>query len=355
MRRNALVALVGAVVVCGASVADAQSAPPPPAPVASANHTPGDPWEHLNRINYAIEGGLDKHVIGPIARLYAAITPGPIGRGIHNVLVNLSEPTVFFNDVLQLRFKRAGVTAGRFVTNTTIGVLGLVDVANKLGLPHHDNEFGVTLGHYGFYAGPYMFLPLGGPTTVRDLVGAGVDLLMDPFHWLRFASQTEINGTRLVTGGLDTRNATEGELNSLLADATDPYATLRSVYLQNKQSEIDGEGAPLALPSIDDTPAVTSAPPGPTAANMFPDASSELQPDAAQKAADDAAALKLIVQPEGLASADMDRAAELGRTLGGVRGVEKSLAVQIKPQTDPSQGADAPAADRLDQTLASAN
>jgi phospholipid-binding lipoprotein MlaA len=345
MRRNALVALIGAVVVCGASAANAQSAPAATPPVAAAPHTPGDPWERLNRINYAIEGALDKHLIGPIARIYTALTPGPIGRGIHNALVNLSEPSVFFNDMLQLRFKRAGITAGRFVTNTTIGVLGLVDVANKMGLPHHDNEFGVTLGRYGVYAGPYIFLPVGGPTTVRDLVGTGVDLLMDPFHWLRFASQVEINGTRLVTGGLDFRNSNEGQLNTLLADATDPYATLRSVYLQNKQSQIDGEGAPLDLPAVDDVPAVTPAPPGPTAANMFPNASSEAQPDAVQKAADDAAALKLIVQPEGLASADMDRAAELGRTLGGLRDVEKSLAVQAAPQ---SQGVD-------DQTLASAN
>jgi phospholipid-binding lipoprotein MlaA len=349
MRRNTLVALVGAVFVCGASAADAQSAPPTPPPAAAAPRTPGDPWEHLNRINYAIEGALDKHLIGPIAKLYAAITPGPIGRGIHNVLVNLSEPSVFFNDMLQLRFKQAGMTAGRFVANSSIGVLGLVDVAAKAGLPHHDNEFGVTLGRYGVHPGPYMFLPVGGPTTVRDLVGTGVDLLMDPFHWLRFASQAEINGTRLVTGGLDVRNATEGQLNTLLADATDPYATLRSVYLQNKQSQVDGEGAPLDLPAVDDVPVATPAPPGPTAANMFPNASSEAQPDAVQRAADDAAALKLIVQPEGLASADIDRAAELGRTLGGLRGVEKSLAVQVGPQRQDAEAAPA------DPELASAN
>src|ERR1700722_1910821 len=302
MRRYALAALVGAVVVGAAPIAQAQSEPPPaqaqsappPAP-DDITHTPVDPWEHLNRINYAIENVLDRHLIRPIARLYAVLTPGPIGKGVHNLLVNLSEPTVFFNDVLQLRFKRAGVTAGRFVTNSTIGLLGLIDVANKLGLPHHNNEFGVTLGRYGFYSGPYMFLPVGGPTTLRDLIGSGVDLLMDPFHWARFTSQAEVSGVRLVVGGLDLRNETGPQLDALLSDATDPYATLRSVYLQNKQAEIEGESAPLALPSFD-TPSPTPAPPGPTAANLFIDPSSSIQPDDLQKAVEDAAALKLMNQ-----------------------------------------------------------
>ena len=361
MRRYALAALVGAVVVGAAPIAQAQSEPPPaqaqsappPAP-DDITHTPVDPWEHLNRINYAIENVLDRHLIRPIARLYAVLTPGPIGKGVHNLLVNLSEPTVFFNDVLQLRFKRAGVTAGRFVTNSTIGLLGLIDVANKLGLPHHNNEFGVTLGRYGFYSGPYMFLPVGGPTTLRDLIGSGVDLLMDPFHWARFTSQAEVSGVRLVVGGLDLRNETGPQLDALLSDATDPYATLRSVYLQNKQAEIEGESAPLDLPSFD-TPSPTPAPPGPTAANLFIDPSSSIQPDDLQKAVEDAAALKLMNQPYRLASADLDRAAQLGRTLGGVRAIEKGLAVQIKPAPASSQATDAPASDSPDVTLASAN
>ena len=362
MRRYALAALLGAVVIAWAQsappVAQAQNAAPPPvapahnphpAPVAPARK-PGDHWEHLNRFNYAIESALDRHLIIPITHLYEAITPGPIGRGIHNVLVNLSEPSVFINDVLQLRLKKAGVTAGRFVTNSTIGVLGLVDVATKLGLPHHNNEFGVTLGRYGVHPGPYIYLPLGGPSTVRDLVGTGIDLLIDPFHWITFVSQAEINGTRLVVGGLDTREYVEAQLNSLLSDATDPYATLRSVYLQNKQSEIDGTGAPADLPSFDE-PAPAAA--APSAANLFPDAGSEIPVDAQQKAVEDAAALQLMSRPYGVAGADLDRAAALGRTLGGVRDLEKSLAAQDAPQS--SQTPDAAPADGADLTLASSN
>jgi hypothetical protein len=159
---------------------------------------------------------------------------------------------VFINDVLQLRVKRAGVTAARFVTNSTIGLFGLIDIADHLGLPHHSNEFGVTLGRYGVQSGPYMYVPLVGPSTVRDIIGSGVDLAIDPLHWVSYASRTEISEVRFVVGGADTAVTTQDQLDALLSDAADPYATLRSVYLQNKQGEIDGGEVPAALPSFDD-------------------------------------------------------------------------------------------------------
>lgn len=226
-------------------------------PVASA---PGDPWERLNRRDYAIEGALDRHVIGPAARFYHKVTPGPIGRSIHNVLVNLSEPVVIINDLLQLRFKRAGVSATRLVTNSTLGLLGLFDVAARAGLPHHGNEFGVTLGRYGVPSGPYMYVPLVGPSTVRDFLGAGLDFLMNPLHWLAYPDRTEVGVSQTTVGGLDTRVMTEDQLNALLSGAVDPYATLRSVYLQNKKGEVEGEGVPQELPSFDEPPAKIGAP-----------------------------------------------------------------------------------------------
>jgi phospholipid-binding lipoprotein MlaA len=377
MRRTALAALVGAGLIVSAPTVWAQNvqaqniqAPAASAPPAAAR-TPGDPWERINRANYAFETQLDRHLIGPLAHVYQLITPGPIGRGIHNILTNLSEPSVFINDVLQLRPRRAGETAARFVTNSTVGLLGLIDVGSKVGLPHHDNEFGVTLGRLGVKPGPYMYLPVGGPTTVRDLVGTGVDLLLDPFHWAKFASQAAINGARLVTGGLDIRVASEGELNALLSDATDPYATLRSVYLQNKQSEIEGGAGPADLPDFD-SPLPTVAPPGPgavadsgefpVAGDMFPESAAEsasrVVSDGPPKELADAAALKLMAEADNLPDAAVARAAELGRTLGNVRGAERNLAateIQTLQPADPVPAADASAADTLDTRLASAN
>jgi phospholipid-binding lipoprotein MlaA len=228
------------------------------APIASAANSstvvapsPGDPWERPNRVAYAFQGLLERHVIRPVAKLYRWLTPGPIGRGLHNVLVNLSEPAAFLNDVLQHKFKRAAVPAKRFIMNSTVGLLGLVDVAGRAGVPHHNNEFGVTLGTYGVAPGPYLYVPLIGPSTFRDLLGSGVDFLTDPMHWLNYDNRATASDTRLVVSGLDTYLASEVQLQALLGDAVDPYATLRSVYLQSKQGEIDGGSVPLNLPDFD--------------------------------------------------------------------------------------------------------
>jgi phospholipid-binding lipoprotein MlaA len=250
MRSSALAAIVGAIVIGGAPMAQAQE-----------GHTPGDPWEHANRQGYAVQTALDRYFFGPAADLFKHLSPGPIGHGIHNFIVNLSEPNAFINDVLQFRLKRAAIPAGRFVTNTTIGILGLFDVADGLGMHHHDNEFGVTMGRYGIGPGPYMFVPLIGPTTVRDVIGSGIDALIDPIHWASYANRPEISIARAVVAGLDLRVSTGDQLKALLSDATDPYATLRSVYLQNKEAEIHGESLPVdSLPSFDDPPVAPPAP-----------------------------------------------------------------------------------------------
>jgi phospholipid-binding lipoprotein MlaA len=220
-----------------------------------AAREPGDPWEPANRKGYAVQDFLDRHIIHPLSKVYKALTPGPIRRGIHNVLVNLSEPAALFNDVMQLRIKRAGVPAARLVVNSTMGILGLFDVAAHMGLIHHDNEFGVTLGRYGLHPGPYVYIPLLGPGTVRDTLGGGVDYLTNPARWLTYPNQSKILRVKFAASGLDARVQAEPALDALLSNAVDPYATLRSAYLQNKQSEIDGEGVPTDLPSFDEPPA----------------------------------------------------------------------------------------------------
>jgi phospholipid-binding lipoprotein MlaA len=232
---------------------------------AASAAAPGDPWEGLNRRGYAINAFLDKVLIRPVAMIYKALTPGPIGRGLHNIIVNLGEPLVFINDVLQARPRRAAEATVRFAFNSTVGLAGLIDVVAHDGIAHHDSTFGDTLGRYGAGPGPYLFIPVLGPSTVRDFVGAGVDGAVDPVHWISYPARTEISTGATVVGGLDTRVGADEDLKAILADAADPYATLRSVYLQYRQGEIDEirGGARLpALPEIDESaPSTPSLPP----------------------------------------------------------------------------------------------
>ncbi|MGI9170618.1 MAG: MlaA family lipoprotein, partial [Caulobacteraceae bacterium] len=220
MRRSIFAAVPAVAALCVAGAAAARPA------------TPADPWESLNRRGYAINGVLDRILIRPAAMLYRALTPGAIGKGLHNAVTNLGEPLVFINDVLQLRPRRAAEATVRFAVNSTVGLAGLIDVVARDGIVHHDSGFGDTLGRYGVKPGPYLFVPVIGPSTVRDLFGAGVDIVTDPVHWANYPYRTEIGVGDTVIGGLDTRAAADDQLEAILADAADPYATLRSVYLQ---------------------------------------------------------------------------------------------------------------------------
>jgi phospholipid-binding lipoprotein MlaA len=230
------------------------------APAATA---PEDPYEASNRSVYAAQSSLDRSIFLPLAKLYHFLTPGPIGRGIHNVLSNLGEPVININDVLQGRFKQATHDTLRLTANTTAGWLGLMDVATPGGLPHHDNDFGLTLGRWGVGPGPYLYLPLVGPSTVRDLVGAGADVAIDPLNFIDYPDRVTVAVTKTIVGGLDTRVQVQGQLDAILGDAEDPYATLRSVYLQSREAAIRGDDAPPALAPLDDAP-MSLAPTAPT-------------------------------------------------------------------------------------------
>ncbi len=263
MRRLIAVALLS--VVAGNAVA------------ATAPQTPlnPDPWERFNRSNYALNARLDKALIRPLSMVSSGLTPGPIGRAIHNVLQTLNEPIVILNDLLQIRPGRAVKSAARLVVNVTVGLLGTVDVAKKIGVPHESNGFGDTLGRYGVGPGPYLYLPVLGPSDVRDLFGGAVDTVSTPLFFVRYAYKDDVLLTLNVVGGLNERAMVDGELKVLLADATDPYATLRSTYLQARQGEIDGGETPSALPDIGS--------PGGDAAPSLPDIPSTpapSQPDA---------------------------------------------------------------------------
>ncbi len=160
--------------------AAAEDTTQPSAQVETQDAVVSDPWEHFNRSLYSVHDGVDRAVLEPVARGYRAVTPGFFREGVRNFLHNLRSPVIFANDVLQGQFRRAGITAARFGINTTLGIVGVLDPASGMGLESHDEDFGQTLAVWGLDAGPYIFIPVIGPTTVRDGIGSLVDLAFDP-------------------------------------------------------------------------------------------------------------------------------------------------------------------------------
>ncbi|HEV2364536.1 MAG TPA: VacJ family lipoprotein [Caulobacteraceae bacterium] len=218
-----------------------------------------DPWEKINRKMFVLTVALARTVFAPVIAVYKLITPGPIGKGVHHALTNLDEPVVALNDMLQARPKAAVGAVVRLAFNTTVGIGGVIDVTAAHD-PHHDNGFGLTMARWGIKPGPYLFVPVLGPSTVRDGIGLGVDVLTDPLFLASYPYKTTIGITRGVAGALDQQVEHESDLKTLLAGSADPYATLRSVYLQQRQSEIEGAPAVPVLPDIGEP-----APPPPSA------------------------------------------------------------------------------------------
>ena len=257
MRRTIFAATVGVVLLNSTAALAADSA-------TSSND---DPWERMNRAFYSFNQGLDRAIIRPAAMIYSHVLPSPLRTGIRHVLSNVGEPAGVINDILQVRFKRAGRATGRFLLNTTVGIGGLFDVASGAGLDHEANSFTITLGRYGVKPGPYLYLPVVGPTTVRGVVGAAVGGALDPLYWIRYPHKTEVSLGRALASGLDLRAESDSTLRSLTSEATDPYATIRSAYLQNLQSQISGENAPVqSLPNFEDVVPPASPPPTPPSA-----------------------------------------------------------------------------------------
>ncbi len=198
-----------------------------------------DPLEPTNRLFYRVNDGLDTYVLRPIAVAYRDVVPGAVRRPIHNVLANMSSPVVFTNDVLQAKSQRAGTTIMRFILNTTIGIGGLFDVAADLGYPQHDADFGVTMALWGVGNEPFLFLPVLGPSNPRDLGGFGADIAMDPLTWASFGGSKTLEFSRAGVGAVDARERLIDTIDSVKKTALDPYATFRSLYRQNRASEIE--------------------------------------------------------------------------------------------------------------------
>ncbi|MGE3141899.1 MAG: VacJ family lipoprotein [Hyphomonadaceae bacterium] len=245
-----------------------QAAPAAPAPEAEmpeaeAQRPAGaisDPFEGFNRSMYRFNDALDRAVLEPVAKGYRAVTTGPVRAGVRNFLRNLSSPVVFVNDALQADAPRAGVTAGRFAINTTVGVLGVFDPAEHAGLHRHEADFGQTLGVWGVGSGPYLYLPLLGPSSVRDGVGRIVDIAFDPFTWSKFDGDDEFRATRTVVGAVSTREVLIEPVEELRASSIDPYVTVRSLYGSLRESAVrKGRQDVQDLPDFDEMPEAPDA------------------------------------------------------------------------------------------------
>jgi phospholipid-binding lipoprotein MlaA len=203
-----------------------------------------DPLEPTNRKFYDFDETLQTYTLKPISKAYVTVTPAPVRSGIHNVLANLSTPTVLVNDIAEAKPRRAGDTFMRFVINSTAGVLGVFDVARGLGYPSHDAGFGQTLGVWGVASGPYLYLPVLGPNSPRSVTGFAVDQATDPFTYVPHGLYLRtFNWARYGFSTIDTYSAIEPDYEKVKAGALDPYATVRSLYRQHTQSAIDAAKA----------------------------------------------------------------------------------------------------------------
>lgn len=235
LRRTTILG-ASALLVCGCA-----TRPPATDPDALAEYRANnDPLEPANRVLYRVNNAIDTAVLTPVAQAYRYVLPVEVRRSVGNAVSNVSSPVAFANDVLQGHSRRAAETLTRFVVNSTVGLGGFFDVADRLGLPpHRGADLGTTLAIWGVGEGPFLFLPVLGPSGVRDATGFAGDIALDPFAWASFGGSTALNVSR---GSLDAVGMRERLLNpvdELKRGSLDPYAAFRSAYRQNRTSVIE--------------------------------------------------------------------------------------------------------------------
>ena len=204
------------------------------APTSELVRDDADPLESYNRAMFAFNDAVDRAVFKPTAQAYQAVLPDPVIASIGNFFSNLNDAVVLINDLLQFKLHQAAMDSSRIVFNTTFGVLGLFDVASRMELPKHDEDFGQTLGYWGFSEGYYLVLPLLGSSTVRDTFGLIGNFYVNPVTWA-----TDSETVEWSLWGLDLINRRAGLLRveRAFADSQiDPYSFRRSAYLQMRRN-----------------------------------------------------------------------------------------------------------------------
>jgi phospholipid-binding lipoprotein MlaA len=238
---------------------------------ASTNASKADPFEGINRGTYAFNDAVDRAVLEPVARGYQAVLPQFVRSGVNNVFTNFGDVSVSLNNFLQGKPKDAASDLGRFLVNSTLGVLGLFDVATPMGLDKHNEDFGQTLGTWGVGSGPYVVVPFMGPSTFRDGLGRYAD------SYAGWAKQVDHIPTRNSAYGLeliDVRASLLGAGKSLDEAALDKYQFLRDAYLQRRLRMVyDGKAPQAKLDQLeDDLEPSRTAPPAAAPATATPPA-----------------------------------------------------------------------------------
>lgn len=196
--------------------------------------TVSDPLEGMNRFFFDVNQRLDRDAGRPAASAYRDNVPQTVRGGLHNVLENLGGPVTFANDLLEAQFENAGIAAGRFLVNTTIGLAGIFDVATDWGMPGRDRDFGETLGTYGVPTGPYLVLPLRGSTDVRDFAGNYLDGYATPLHFVRYNGNQYVGWMKSTLSSMDNRSKDIVTFQDIERSSVDYYATMRTLYLERR-------------------------------------------------------------------------------------------------------------------------
>jgi len=280
-------AAVLSALVLAACSSNQQSASPA---LDDSAYSSNDPLEGFNRVMFKIDITVDKYALRPVAKAYRDYVPSPVRTGLTNVLHNLKSPVILLNDVLQGNGPRAGQTFARIWLNTVAGLGGFIDVAGNHGIPYHDSDFGQTLGVWGIGPGPYLVLPLLGPSDPRDAVGFGVDSVVDPFDFAMRQAGVGTDAAIAQTGAtvINDRSQTIDELDELQRSSLDFYAAVRSLYQQKRQGDIaDGRNRSLPKPQQSSSLGIASpatvipdsfAPTGQNLADEYAGTSSQLPP-----------------------------------------------------------------------------
>jgi phospholipid-binding lipoprotein MlaA len=221
------------------------------ATLPSGKPDPSDRFERVNRSVYSFNRAIDRAVVRPVARAYVKVTPAPVRTSISNFLTNLDYPITIVNDFLQGKLHDGFSDVGRFGVNTVIGIGGLFDPASHWGMEKHNEDFGLTLGTWGLHSGPYLMLPILGPSTVRDAPGRVADHFVTPTSYL---NNTGVEVGAFVAKGVTTR-AGVLDTDRMIDSAFDPSAFVRDAWLQRREYQIHGGKVPgLLVPEKDIVP-----------------------------------------------------------------------------------------------------